>query len=598
MYSNRPFFGSRGRSKLINKAVRPAIDYLLLFVLIYMLIKAIFVIGFEEKSVVTSSDVFYYHRLFTVIAFFYALRSIICLGFKSFTSDFFLFSSIVLVLIFAFTMDVDRNIAWLNNHYVYSLVILGLFIFEFSRFDIRGIALVLNPAQLFMLSFAFLILCGSALLMLPNATVIPITFVDALFTSTSAICVTGLIVVDTATRFTALGKSIILMLIQVGGIGIMTFTSFFGFFFKGSSSSFSERIVLSDFLSEENVSEIRKTLAKVIFITLLFELVGASFIYLNLDSDHFTTIGSKIRFSVFHSISAFCNAGFSTLTDGLYDVRIRNSYSVLYIIGFLIILGGIGFPILLNLYTFIKYKLQSLLSVIRFGHRKAFIPKMININSRLVIYTTIFLIVVGTAFFFIFENEFALKGMTLPGKIAHSFFGSITPRTAGFNTVNMSQLTISTVVLTIFLMWVGASPNSSGGGIKTSTFAIALMNVLRIARVNRHIEFHGREMHERSVDRAFAIIILSIIILGCASLILHIAEPDKGAFSILFECVSAFGTVGLSLGITPLLTDFSKLFLILLMFAGRMGILTLLFALVSKSKTSVYRYPKENIIIT
>lgn len=598
MYSNRPFFGSRSRSKLINKKVRPVIDYLLLFVLIYMLIKAIFIIGFEEKSVVTSSAIGYYQWLFTVIALFYTIRSIICIGYKSFTSDLFLFSLIVLVLMFAFVIDVDRNIAWLNNHYVYSLVILVLFIFEFSRFDIRGIALVLNPAQLFMLSFAFLILCGSALLMLPNATTTPITFVDALFTSTSAICVTGLIVVDTATQFTVLGKSIILLLIQVGGIGIMTFTSFFGFFFKGSSSSFSERIVLSDFLSEENVSEIRKTLAKVIFITLLFELIGAALIYVSLNTDYFTTIGSRIRFSVFHSISAFCNAGFSTFTDGLYDIRVRGTYPLLYTIGFLIILGGIGFPILLNLYTFIKYKLESLLSIIKFGQKKAFIPKMININSRLVIYTTIFLIVVGTAFFFIFENESTLKGMSLAGKIAHSFFGSITPRTAGFNSINMSQLAISTVVLTIFLMWVGASPNSTGGGIKTSTFAIALMNVFRIARVNRHIEFHGREIHERSVDRAFAIIILSIIILGCASLIMHIAEPDKGALSLLFECVSAFGTVGLSLGITPLLTDFSKLFLIVLMFAGRMGILTLLFGFVRKSKTSVYRYPKENIIIT
>ncbi len=598
MYSNRPFLGSRNRSKLVNKTIRPVIDYLLLFVLIFMLIKAIFTIGFEETSAVISSATGYYHSLFTVIAVFYALRSLICIGYKSFTSDFFLFLTIALVLMFAFTIDIDRNIDWLNNHYVYSLIIMGLFIFEFSRFDIRGIALVLNPAQLFMLSFAFLILCGSALLMLPNATTTPITFVEALFTSTSAICVTGLIVVDTATRFTFLGKSIILILIQVGGIGIMTFTSFFGFFFKGSSASFSERMVMSDFLSEENVSEIRKTLAKVIFITLLFETFGAIFIYLNLNADYYTTLGSQIRFSVFHSISAFCNAGFSTLTDGLYDVSVRNTYPVIYTIGFLVILGGIGFPILLNLYTFIKYKLQSLLSIIRFGHRKAFIPKMININSRLVIYTTIFLIVVGTIFFFIFENESTLKGLSLPGKIAHSFFGSVSPRTAGFNSVNMSQLTLSTVVLTIFLMWVGASPNSSGGGIKTSTFAIAIMNVLRIARVNRHIEFHGREIHEHSVDRAFAIIILSIVILGCASLIMHIAEPEQGALSILFECVSAFGTVGLSMGITPMLSDFSKLFLVLLMFTGRMGILTLLFALVRKSKTSVYRYPKENIIIT
>jgi potassium uptake TrkH family protein len=503
-----------------------------------------------------------------------------------------------MTLFILFTLNIDKNVAWLNNQYFYSLIIGGLFLFEFSRFDIRNLTLVLNPAQLFMLSFGILIISGAVLLELPNSTTSPITFVDALFTSTSAICVTGLIVVDTATQFTALGKSIILILIQIGGIGIMTFTSFFGFFFKGGSSSFSERFVLSDFFSENNVSEIRKTLAKVIFITLLFETIGAAFIYFNLDTAYFTSVGARIRFSVFHSVSAFCNAGFSTLTDGIYDYRIRGTYPILYVLSFLIILGGIGFPILLNLYSFVKYKFLNLLSIFKSGHRKDYIPMMINVNSRLVIYTTIFLIIVGTVFFFLFENDHTLAGMDLSGKIAHSFFGSVTPRTAGYNSVNMGQLSIAAVVLTIFLMWVGASPVSTGGGIKTSTFAIALLNTLRIARVKSHIEFHKREIHERSVDRAFAIIILSIIILGCASLVMYLIEPDKGALNILFECVSAFGTVGLSLGITPFLTDLSKLLLVLLMYMGRMGILTLLFALFRRTKTSVYRYPKENIVIT
>jgi Trk-type K+ transport system membrane component len=330
----------------------------------------------------------------------------------------------------------------------------------------------------------------------------------------------------------------------------------------------------------------------------LFEAVGAAFLYFNLDRDYFTSISSRIKFSVFHSVSAFCNAGFSILTDNLYDYRIRHTYPILYTLSFLIILGGIGFPILLNLYKFIKYKFLSLVSFLRSGHKKAFIPGMININSRLVIYTTAFLIIIGTIFFFIFENNHTLKGMDLPGKIAHSFFGSVTPRTAGFNSVNMGQLSVATVVLTIFLMWIGASPVSTGGGIKTSTFSIAILNALRIARMKSHIEFHQREIHERSVDRAFAIIILSIIILGCSSLIMYLIEPDKGALRVLFECVSAFGTVGLSLGITPFLTDLSKMLLILLMYMGRMGILTLLFALLRRTKTSVYRYPKENIVIT
>ncbi|MBK8884328.1 MAG: TrkH family potassium uptake protein [Bacteroidales bacterium] len=182
--------------------------------------------------------------------------------------------------------------------------------------------------------------------------------------------------------------------------------------------------------------------------------------------------------------------------------------------------------------------------------------------------------------------------------MAHAFFSSVTPRTAGFNSVDYARVSVAAVVLTIFLMCVGASPVSTGGGIKTTTFAIAILNTLRIARMKTHIEFHKREIHERSVNRAFAIIIISILILGCSSLLMHLLEPDKSPLQILFECVSAFGTVGLSLGITPYLKDVSKLLLVVLMFTGRVGILSLLFTFFRKAKPPVYRYPKENILIT
>jgi trk system potassium uptake protein TrkH len=473
----------------------------------------------------------------------------------------------------------------------------ALFIFELSRFDIRKASLILNPAQLFMISFGLIIFCGTMFLLLPKATTRPISFVDALFTSTSAVCVTGLTVADTARDFTPLGKSIILILIQVGGIGIMTFTSFFGYFFKGGTASFSEKFLISDLLSEDNMAEIAKTFMKVVLITLMIEAIGALSIFLSLDQVHFPSLEKRIYISVFHSVSAFCNAGFSTLRFNIYDVSVRDNIPLLYSISFLIIFGGIGFPILLNLYTYIKIKLLSLYSLFIRGTRKSVIPQVININTRLVLVTTIFLLVVGTVFFYIFENHNTLEGMTLSGKIAHSFFGSVTPRTAGFNSVDYTQISIAAVVLTIFLMWVGASPVSTGGGIKTTTFATAMLNALRIARMKTHIEYHKREIHERSVNRAFAIIILSIVILGCSSLIMHLLEPERGALQVLFECVSAFGTVGLSLGITPQLKDISKLLLVGLMFAGRVGILTLLFAFFRKAKPPVYRYPKENILI-
>ncbi len=598
MYSNRPFFGSKIRAKLINKFVRPVIDYSLLSILFLMLMVVINTLGFKQnKGFFTLMLIDYYPTFFNIIGLLYLLRSILCIGFKSFTSDLIIFFSIFFFILISITFNFDKNVPWLNSYYFISLIILCLFIFEISRFDLRRFTLVLNPPQLFMLSFGFIILSGAILLKLPNATTKSISFVDALFTSTSAVCVTGLTTVDTATRFTGLGKSIILMLIQIGGIGIMTFTSFFGYFFKGGGSSFSEKFVLSDFLSEDNISEITKTLTKVIFITLIIEFLGAAFMFFSLDTNFFPEISDRIKFSVFHSISAFCNAGFSILPDNLYNYRVSGTYSILYAISFLIIFGGIGFPILLNMYTYIKYKLKSLISIFRYGHKKAYIPKLININSRLVIYTTLFLLIVGTVFFFLLEQNNTLKGMSFAGKLAHSFMGSVTPRTAGFNSVDMTRLSVATGVLTIFLMWVGASPVSTGGGIKTTTFAIAMLNTLRIARMKNHIEFHKREIHERSVDRAFAIIILSIVILGCSSLIMYLIEPDKGALNILFECVSAFGTVGLTLGITPLLTDASKILLVGLMFFGRMGILTVLFAVFKRKQTSVYRYPKENIVV-
>ena len=540
----------------------------------------------------------YHHILFTIAAIVYLTRAFICIGFKSYNLDFYVFGAIGILILLSISFNLDRNIPWLNNFYFYSMLASALFIFELSRFDIRGASLILNPAQLFMISFAFIIFTGTMFLMLPKATTRPISFVDALFTSTSAVCVTGLTVADTARDFTLLGKSIILILIQVGGIGIMTFTSFFGYFFKGGASSFSEKFLISDLLSEDNIAEIAKTFMKVVLITLMIEAIGALMIFLSLDQVNFPSIENRIHISVFHSISAFCNAGFSTLQFNLYDVSVRDNIPLLYSIGFLIIFGGIGFPILLNLYAYMKIKLSGLYSQFIRGTRKSVIPQLININTRLVVVTTALLLLAGTVFFYIFENHNTLEGMTLSGKIAHSFFSSVTPRTAGYNSVDYTQISVAAIVLTIFLMWVGASPVSTGGGIKTTTFAVAILNTLRIARMKTHIEYNKREIHERSVDRAFAIIILSIVILGCSSLIMHLFEPEMGALQVLFECVSAFGTVGLSLGITPHLKDISKLLLVGLMFAGRLGILTLLFAFFRKAKPPVYRYPKENILIT
>lgn len=473
-----------------------------------------------------------------------------------------------------------------------------LFFLELSRMEINLLIKVLNPAQLFMTSFAFFIFVGAMLLMMPMSTTVPIKFTDALFTSTSAVCVTGLTVVDTATRYTFLGKFIILVLIQIGGIGVMTITSFFGIFFK-EKSSIREQSMLRDYLSEDSFDAILKSLMKVVLITLLIEAIGATFIYLSLEKNALGSVSDNLKFSIFHSVSAFCNAGFSTLTDNLYDVRIRTNYSVHLWIANLIVLGGIGFPVLLNIYQYCKSQVKWLIEYFRTGKSYVHRVNMITINSKIVMFTTFLLLVLGTLCFFYFEAEHTHQGMDVKSSLIMSYFQSVTPRTAGFNNFSMQALATPSILIMIFLMWVGASPVSSGGGIKTSTFALAILNAFRIMKGKNHIEVHRYEIHEYSVNKAFAIIILSIFVIVSGAFAISIFDGEHGMLKIIFECFSAFGTVGLSLDLTAKLTDPSKYILILLMYIGRMGSITLLFSLAKAyGSQSLYRYPKENLIIT
>lgn len=476
--------------------------------------------------------------------------------------------------------------------YIFLLI---LSVMELSRSSFGMLKKEINTSLIFVLSFLFVILMGTGLLMLPNSTTHGITLVDALFTSTSAVCVTGLTVVDTATAFTPLGHFFILMLIQIGGIGVMTLTSFFGYFLV-DKLSFKNQINLGDFISEGNLSEIFKTLMKIVFVTLSIEAVGAIFIYFSVRG----TLGdvNTVYYAVFHSISAFCNAGFSTFTDNLFDVRVRSNYSLHTYIGLLIILGGIGFPILFNYYQLIKHyfrnKIKQLLGT---QHRYHHLPKIINLHTKLVVYTTLILLVVGTVFFGLFEYGNTLKGLPWYGVLAESFFGSVTPRTAGFNSVNMTQIMPATILLTMFLMWVGASPVSTGGGIKTTTFAVAVLNVINIVKGKERLEIAGRELTNTTLLRAFAAVLLSIFIIGMSTSLIKLFEPKIDMMTIAFECISALSTVGLSLGITAALDDGSKLVLISTMFVGRVGALTFLSGLVKHTSELNYRYPKSSIFV-
>ncbi|HAF30705.1 MAG TPA: ATPase [Bacteroidales bacterium] len=451
-------------------------------------------------------------------------------------------------------------------------------------------SLNIPPALLFVLSFLLIIIIGSGLLMLPKAHIHPISFLDALFTSTSAVCVTGLIVVDTATAFTTLGKIIIISLIQIGGLGIMTFTGFFSYMFTGSAS-FRERMLLRDILSSENLGNLFKILSKILLITFLTELIGALIIYVNLSGN----FESKFFFSIFHSISAFCNAGFSTMSEGLYTAPIRMNYNIHIMIAILIILGGIGFPVLLQLYKYIKHFFVSIIR--RLKHQKTIYIRGNDLNTSIVITTTVLLLVAGMIGYYLLEKDTSLKNMSNFQQVIVTFFGSVSARTAGFNVADISRWSYPTIFFMIFLMWVGASPGSTGGGIKTTTFAVALRATFSFVRGKKHLEIKNREIGSATLSRVLVIIILSIVVIFAGFMALLIFNPDKNPVHLLFESFSAFGTVGLSLVNTGTLTENSKWVIIFLMFIGRVGPLTLLSGILVSYHKQYYKYPVQDVII-
>ena len=478
------------------------------------------------------------------------------------------------------------------------LLISLLFFIELSRLSLGINKLSIHPALIFILSFILVILVGTVLLMLPNATVGGITWIDALFTSTSAVCVTGLIVVDTATVFTGIGKTIIMLLIQIGGLGMMTFTSFFGFFFKGGHSLQSQ-LFLKDYINEDNISKIGSTLVKIILFTFGFELLASGLIFVIIDPNLFSSTGERAYFALFHSVSAFCNAGFSTLTNGLYETGFRTEYHIHLILAISIILGGIGFPVIVSYYQVAKRICINYYN--RFTKKDSFYhhtPRTFNINTRLTTITTFILLVVGFISYWIFEDNNTLAGLEGYGKIVTAFFGSVTPRTAGFNTVDMTQLALPTVLIYLILMWIGASPGSTGGGLKTTTFAVAVLNAISIAKGKDRVEVFNRQIDPETVRKAFAVILLSFLVIGMGVFMVLFFNPELGILDVAFEVFSAFATVGLSLGITAKLTTGSKLVISLIMFLGRVGTLTVLVAFIRKTRSLRYKYPQESVFIS
>lgn len=454
-----------------------------------------------------------------------------------------------------------------------------------------------NPAFIFVTSFIFLALGGTGLLLLPEATVNGISFVDAAFTSTSAVCVTGLVVLDTAKEFTFFGKVIIMILMELGGLGTLTITSFFGYFFRGSAS-FREGLYMSNFLStEDSLNDVMNLAVKVVGITLVIECAGAIMIYCTTQGTD-TGPEGPLFFATFHAISAFCNAGFSTLSEGLYAMPIRYNYSLQSVIVSLLILGGIGFNILFNFYTYIKLTFKKYFYNIFKREYLRQPARIVTLNTRIVMITTVTLLFIGTVFYFVSEYHNSLaEHRSLAGKWMAAFFSSATPRTAGFQVVDISLFAPATVFFTMLLMWIGASPASTGGGIKSSTFVLALLNIFSIVKGKAYLEIQSKEISLDSIRRAFAIITLSLVVIWLAIFIILELEQQADMLKVSFEAFSAFSTVGLSLGITASLSWGSKLILIILMLLGRIGTFNLMVGIMKKMRAQHHRYPKETILI-
>ncbi|MEK4346005.1 TrkH family potassium uptake protein [Paenibacillus sp. FSL P4-0184] len=428
------------------------------------------------------------------------------------------------------------------------------------------------------LGFASIILIGALLLMLPISSTSgnDVSFIDALFTATSATCVTGLVVLDTGTTFTIFGKTVIMVLIQVGGLGFMTMATLFAMMMK-RKISLRDRLILQEAMNQGSMEGIVRLIRRVLIYSLVIE--GCAAVLLSIRWAFDMPLGKAIYFGIFHAVSMFNNAGFDifgdfrSLTDYVYDPLVN------IVVMFLIVSGGIGFIVMSDLVEFrVKRKL--------------------SLHSKVVLSTTAGLILIGALVIFIFEftNQRTLGNLNFGGKILSAFFQSVSPRTAGANTVDIAGLRQASQFFMVILMFIGASPGSTGGGVKTTTFTIMIGAVIAMLRGREDVVLFRYRLAQERIYKALTLTLLALLLVLTVSMLLSTTE-DSNFLAILFETTSAFATVGLTMGLTPELSVFGKILICLTMFAGRLGPLTLVYALGPKQGKPLYKHPEGKIII-
>ncbi|RGT34344.1 TrkH family potassium uptake protein [Bacteroides clarus] len=487
---------------------------------------------------------------------------------------------------------------FLNGRIYHLALLLMLSFLNLSYGLVRLLGRRTNPSLILAVSFLIIILIGTGLLMLPRSTVAGISWVDSLFISTSAVCVTGLTSVDVASTFTTTGFVIIILLIQIGGLGVMTLTSFFAMFFMGNTSLYNQ-LVVRDMVSSNSLNSLLSTLVYILGFTLAIEGAGMLAIWSDIHGTMGMDIHEELAFSAFHSISAFCNAGFSTLPGNLGNPLLMSGHNPFYIyISLLIILGGIGFPILVNFKDIILYHIRRFWRFLRtweWDGRRFY--HLYNLNTRIVLIVTFLLLVVGTAGIALFEWNASFAGMSVADKWTQAFFNASCPRTAGFSSVDLAGLSMQTLLIYLILMWIGGGSQSTAGGIKVNAFAVVVLNLVAVLRGTERVEVFGRELSYDSIRRSNATVVMSFGVLFVFIFIISILEPKLSLLTVTFECVSAISTVGSSLNATPLLGSDSKLLVALLMFVGRVGLITLMLGIIKQKKNTKYQYPSGQIII-
>lgn len=478
------------------------------------------------------------------------------------------------------------------------IIVLGSYSAVYLCFALlRSLGKHTNPSLILAVSFLALIFIGSGLLMLPRCTVGGISLIDSLFVSTSAVCICGLTTIDVSATFTPLGLCILAVMMQVGALGVMTFTSFFALFFSGQPSVYSQ-LMVKDMFYSKTINSLLPTLLYTLLFTLAIEAVGAVAIYWSVTgSIPGYTNADYVTFAAFHSLSAFCNAGFSTIENGLSNPALLHGNQLIYlVVSVLVIAGGIGFPILVNAKDAIIARARMAWAGLR--HRPSCRPPhLYNLNSRVVLTTTSALFALTALLFLLLESGNSLAGMSPYQKLVQSIFNAVTPRSAGFSSVNPAGFMPVTLVIIMFMMWIGGGSQSTAGGIKVNTFAAAMLHLKAVITGRRSVRAFNRRVSADSLSRAQAVIALSLVSCALLGALMLWLEPELPARMVLFEALSALATVGSSLGATPLLSTAGKSAICVAMFVGRVGLLSLLAGLAGSKSEAAIELPADNLII-